>query len=134
MPALAQRACTKNKLVTIFLNQKMHEELVPGVRIHISLLPLIYIFNAFIFLFTFGRDARVEVTGKVEIRDHCLMTWANNISRSFSSWKITKKYEDNYAYFLKIFLGQFLFFIFFIFIPSSLAAIRGASTVKKISS
>ena len=74
MPALAQRACTKNKLVTIFLNQKMHEELVPGVHIHISFLPLIYIFNAFILLFTFGRDARVEVTGKVEIRDHCLMT------------------------------------------------------------
>ena len=87
-----------------------------------------------LFLFTFGRDARVEVTGKVEIRDRCLMTWGNNISISFSSWKITKKYEDNYAYFLKIFRAQFLFFIFFIFIPSSPAAITGVSTVKKISS
>ena len=52
----------------------MREELALGIRIHISFFPLIYISNAFIFLFTFGRDARVEVTGKVEIRDDCLMT------------------------------------------------------------
>ena len=52
----------------------MREELALGILIHISFLPLIYIFNAFIFLFTFGGDVRVEVTGKVEIRDRCLMT------------------------------------------------------------
>ena len=133
MPALAERFCIKNKLVTILAKKWARRQPLVFVCICIFF-PLIYFYKSFIFLFTFGRDARVEVTGKVEIIDHCLMTWANNISWSFSWWKITKNYEDNYGYFLKIFLGQFLFFIFFIFIPSSLAAITGASTVKKISS
>ena len=35
---------------------------------------LIYIFSAFIFIFTFGGDARGGVTGKVEISDRGL-TW-----------------------------------------------------------
>ena len=126
------KACMKK--ISHNFSQKMDKETAPGLHIHISFLPLFYIFISFIILFPFGRDARVEVTGKVEIRDRCLMTWVNKTSRSLSSWKITKKYEYNYAYFLKIFRGQFLFFIFFIFIPSSLAAITGASTVKKISS
>ena len=37
-----------------------------------SLFPLIYIFGAFLFIFTFSGDDR-GVTGKVEIRDRCLM-------------------------------------------------------------
>ena len=73
MPALAERFCIKNKLVTILAKKWTRRQ--PLVFVFICIfLPLIYFYKSFIFLFTFGRDARVEVTGKVKIRDHCLMT------------------------------------------------------------
>ena len=37
-----------------------------------SFFPLIYIFSAFLFIFTFGGDARGGVTGIVELRDRGL--------------------------------------------------------------
>ena len=73
MPALAERFCIKNKLVTILAKKWTRRQPLVFVCICIFL-PLIYFYKSFIFLFTFGRDARVEVTGKVEIIDHCLMT------------------------------------------------------------
>ena len=38
---------------------------------------LIYIFSTFIFIFTFGGDARGGVTGIVELRDRGLKAWQN---------------------------------------------------------
>ena len=34
MPALAQRACTKNQLIDYDFGQKTHEEPAPGIHIH----------------------------------------------------------------------------------------------------
>ena len=54
---------------------------------------LIYIFSAFLFIFTFGGDAGGGVTGKVELRDRCLTNniFASNGENPFFGKKLTKR-------------------------------------------